>query len=330
MAGLSKEEIEAALKELNRPNLTRAETRIMRRLLQKRLICEENGDYGVCPEREYIEYFHYLFAILDDTDLLTKVSYRDVECVAQLLNRLKTLMLKKEVEVIDFDDIPRDSNFAAKAAKKLLQNRDLYSLYSKVYASREEAVNENIRKAAKGEESAFFADTKEQNGCCRVGQAKLFRGNIECLKENLEKVRASWLKRAFEFHQNELEFDLHLQMVSTIASADELVSGNEIHYEHKDELWIWAPETELAVEHLRLFLNSFQASPQMAGEDIDLEFFGPDAGRLERLFQDSFRRVPSKISKESYEMSFAVIRYPAGTLNSRKAMISPYLPRLNG
>ena len=39
---------------------------------------------------------------LDDTDLLTKISRVDVECMASLLNRLKSLTMKKEVEIVFF------------------------------------------------------------------------------------------------------------------------------------------------------------------------------------------------------------------------------------
>ena len=47
--------------------------------------------FFIHPAREFREYLCFLHAILDDTDLLTKVSSRDLECVAQFLNRLKSL-----------------------------------------------------------------------------------------------------------------------------------------------------------------------------------------------------------------------------------------------
>ena len=85
--------------------------------------------YYVSPEREMIEYLHFVYAILDDTDLLTKVSRMDVECMASLLNRLKSLMLKKEVEIVNFDDIKEDADFTEKAAQRLLQNEDFIKLH---------------------------------------------------------------------------------------------------------------------------------------------------------------------------------------------------------
>ena len=59
-----------------------------------------------------------MYAILDDTDLLTKVSDRDVICVANLLNRMKSLVEKRHVEIICLDHIPRNAQFAKAAAAK--------------------------------------------------------------------------------------------------------------------------------------------------------------------------------------------------------------------
>ena len=82
---------------------------------------------------------------------------------------LKIPLFKKEVEVISFDDIPRDNDFVQKAATRILQNDDMYSLYSKIYLSKENAIEHNLELCIKGQPSTVFADTKEQNGCCRVG-----------------------------------------------------------------------------------------------------------------------------------------------------------------
>ncbi len=127
----------------------------MRRLIQRQLAAEsERTPFFIDPLREVVEYLHFLYGILDDTDLLTKVSHRDVECVAQLINRLKSLVLQKEVEVIALSDIPRDRDSARKAATRILQNPDMYSLYRKIYLAKEDAVEENIALCAKG--AAFF------------------------------------------------------------------------------------------------------------------------------------------------------------------------------
>ncbi len=66
-------------------------TRLTQNLLQRRMIAKTAGKFFVHPEREFIEYLHFLYAIIDDTDLLSKVTPMDVECVAQLLNRMKSI-----------------------------------------------------------------------------------------------------------------------------------------------------------------------------------------------------------------------------------------------
>ena len=47
------------------------------------------------PATRILEYLHFLYGIIDDTDLLSKVSSIDVQCVAMLLNRLKMLRVEK-------------------------------------------------------------------------------------------------------------------------------------------------------------------------------------------------------------------------------------------
>mgnify|MGYP003340313193 CR=1 FL=1 len=56
----------------------------------------------------------------------------------------------------------------------------------------------------------------------------------------------------------ETEIDLHLHMVSTVASAEEVYRGELLQYQHFDEMWVWIPDTDVAAEHLKLFLNSFK------------------------------------------------------------------------
>ncbi|MEX0962086.1 MAG: hypothetical protein WDZ28_04430 [Simkaniaceae bacterium] len=330
LGGQSEESIEVQLKELEKEPWTPRKSRLMQRLFQKKAICTHQKPYYVSKEREAIEYRHYLFAILDDTDLLTKVTSRDIECVATLLNRLKSLALSKEIEVIDFDDLPRDREFSRHAAKQLLQNRDLYSLYDKVYIKREAAVNENIELCLNGQENDLFSDTKIQNNCCRVGQIKLFVKNVSFLQERSDRLKEMWVGFSNDMHHHKREIDLYLQMISTISSAEELVSGKEIKHDHQDELWIYITETDLAIEHLRLFLNAFQNSPQIKENEIQVSVYGERAKYMAHIFQDAFRKCPLEIIEKKGGATHAVIRYSAGSLNSRKAMISPYLPKLIG
>jgi hypothetical protein len=287
----------------------------------------QKGSSYVDSQREYIEYLHFLYGIIDDTDLLSKVSALDVQCVASLLNRLKTLAVGKKSTVVKIDDLPRDRNFPKKAAERILRNEDMYSLYRKVYQYREEEVEKNITLCVKGEASNLFADTKEQNGCCRVGQTKLFAANIAHYEKHVSQIQRVWLLKAMKTQKEKPEVDLHIHMISTIVSAEEVYQGTVGKYKHEDELWIWIPNQELAVEHLKRFLSSFQSSPGLQNNPIKAEFLGSNAEELSMIFKESFLDVPLSRLKE--DLPIAVLKYRAGSLNSRKSMVSPFLPKGN-
>ncbi len=283
--------------------------------------------YYIHPQREYLEYLHFLYGIIDDTDLLSKVTPLDVQCVASLLNRMKSLALGKKTKVIDLEGLPRDRNFSKKGAARILQNKEMYSLYRKVYHCREKEVEKNIALCAKGESSTLFADTKEQNGCCRVGQTKVFAANIRQLKNHVGDIRRAWLQKAVKVHKEKSEVDLHMHMISTIVSAEEVYRGITGKYSHRDELWIWIPpQVEMAVEHLRRFLSSFQSSPGLKSNSLEVEFLGVNADELALIFTESFLDIPQKKVKKN--LPLAVLKFRAGSLNSRKAMVSPFLPTL--
>ena len=305
-------------------------SRILQRILHKQSVHEKKMFYFIDPSREYLEYLHYLYAILDDTDLLSKVSYRDVVCVASLLNRLKTLSIKKEVEIITLDDLVQDENFVAKAAEKILQNEDMYSLYKKIYVFKEEAVEKSLHLCAKGDSSMMFADTKVQNGCNRVGQSKLFAKNFSTYALYHQDIYTVWYKEAKKFYEENKECDLHMHMISTVPSADDMHTGKVGSYAHQDELWIWIPMEEQAIGQLKSFLDAFRHSPQILASEIEVEFLGDNGRQLEQIFHESFKPVVKKTSSLDKKISVpvAVLRYRAGLLNSRKAMISPYLPKI--
>lgn len=325
--GMSDEQIDAQIDELDLSSSMNK--KLMKRLIQKQLVLEEKKQFFIDPTREFVEYLHFLYGILDDTDLLTKVSMRDVECVAQLINRLKSLMLKQETEVVSLSDIPRDKDFVKKAAMHLLQNKDMYSLYRKIYLSKEDAVEENIALCAKNKPSPFFDDTKEQNGCARVGQTKMFSRNYETFAKHAESLRKRWYENNIEFFRERSEIDLYMQMVSTIAGAEDLFSGGlERSFDHADELWIWIPFTEQSIEHLKRFLNAFRSSPQVMKNALSVEFYGERAQDYEQIFKESFLPIEKKIIADKGALPIAVLKYKAGKINSRKAMISPYLPKL--
>ncbi len=328
--GMPLEQIDKQLQELGNDFSTDEKMRIHRRLLKRKMRATQNSAYRINPHREYTEYRHYLYAILDDTDLLTKVSRLDVECVKSLVNRMKSLMLGQEIEVINFDDIRLQEDFTKKAAQKLLRNEDLYSLYRKVYESKEKLVEENLKHCIEGRPSPIFADTKMQNGCCRVGQTKIFAKNYPVLEKYIAELRKIWVAKCQEVFEKNETVDLHLHMISTIASASEMYHGKKQEYHHLDELWIWIPETDISIEHLKLFLHSFQKSPGIVGNTISVKLTGSNSKIYKQIFRESFlQNTTLETSDEGSEGALiAVIQYKAGSVNSRKSMVSPFLPKL--
>ncbi len=322
--GMSIEEIDAQLK---RALKNASERRVAARLLQRRSSCE-SSNYWVDPVREFVEYLHFLYAILDDTDLLAKVSYRDVEVVAGLLTRLKSLLQKEEIELLHYDDLPRDQQFACRAAARILQNVDMYSLYRKTYAAKEAAIDAQMKAASLGQKNFLFADTKIQNGCCRGGQIKLFPNNFPLFQQHVGKLRYVWAEEAALFARERPEVDLHMLMVSTIAGAEDQFSGVAPSYQHKDELWIWIPGTETSISHLKTFLGAFRAAPGLANGALELRLSSGERMALyEELFRESFFMLPTSVIKEKTPDAVAVLAFRPGLLNSRKTMVSPYLPK---
>ncbi len=296
---------------------------------KKRNQAKTKGGYFIHPNREFTEYFCFLQAILDDTDLLTKVSARDVECVAELLNRMKSLKQKQNIEIINLDDIPRDGNFAKAAAKQILHNPDMYSIYQKIYSYKERELESNLKKCAEGKPHELFSDTKEQNGCCRIGQLKLFTANVPTYEGLREKILDEWLKEAAKMNKEHQELDLHLFMISTIASAEEVYENAKGKYPHEDELWIWIGNAQQAGTHLASFLNAFQNAPEILKNQLSVSFVGEKTQDLRELFTHNFLAVPIKEGIIDVKNgSMAILYYDAGSINSRKSMISPYLPRL--
>jgi len=202
----------------------------------------------------------------------------------------------------------------------------MYSLYRKIYQAKEKAIETNLKLAAEGKESSVFDDTKEQNGCCRVGQTKIFGKTYPTFSKQASKIRHEWLLSAKESNEKTPDLDFHLHMISTIPGADELYEGKSEHFSHQDEMWIWIPDAEIAVEHLKSFLSNFRSCPAVLNHPMEVEFLGENAKELKQIFEESFKPIPARAIKE--KLPIAVLKFKAGSINSRKALITPYLPQL--
>lgn len=307
-----------------------ADLRIQRREISRRLARHQPKEYFIHPDRAYLEYLSYLHAIIDDTDLLSKVTQRDLYCIATILNRMKSILLKKEVEILQLDDIKNDEQFTHKATRAIVENEDMYSLYSKIFKEKEDQINEAIRLAALGKTTEIFSDTKEQNGCCRISQTKIFSTNAVALKKNYEKLLHHWTAKAQEVYENNDQLDLHIHMISTIPNAEEVYKGLPKHYLHRDYLWIWIPNSKQALDHLASFLNAFKSSQEVKQNNMHCQIISsPKSCNYESIFQHHFVELPKESQIEvQKKVPLAILSFDAGTLNSRKAHITPYLPLL--
>lgn len=325
LGGMSPLEIHNQIKSLIGNLNELSQTRILQQLLKRHLVVQQKRPFYIHPSREFSEYLSLLYAILDDTDLLTKVSDRDVDCVAQLLNRLKSLTLKREVEIVHFDDLPRDKKFAKAAARRILQQEDMHLLYKEIYQYREVEVENNLKQCLEGESSNIFTDTKEQNGCVRVGQTKLFASNFPYFSQNVDQIRKQWLKKSEEVFQEKPEIDLYIHMISTISSADEVYRDQIGPYPHKDQLWIWIPSTVYSFSHLNTFLTGFEHGLKNLKSSFSVEFSSSVSDEFKETFSRYFSNITQVIHANG-DPFLAILHFDAGILNSRKTMITPFLP----
>ncbi len=327
LLGMTPKEIDREKKALSANAKSASDLGKLKRLAELAINGEKNHKQYIHPVREYSEYLFFLHAILDDTDLLTKVSKRDLDLLATLLNRMKSLACKKDSEIISFDNIPQNDRYIEEATKRILQNEDMYSIYKKIYAHKEKEVETNIARCLKGRPSTIFLDTKVQNGCCRIGQTKLFSTNYPIFAEHADRLKSLWLAESKKVYSQTPQIDLHMQMITTIATADEVYHPKSSKWKHQDELWFWVPPVQGAMEHLVNFLNAFTATQIIQQNDMHVEFLGENFWDLQLLFSQNFPKAIQSVNKEKM-LPIAVLRFKAGLLNSRKAFITPYLPRL--
>lgn len=289
---------------------------------------ESSISYWVAPEREMLEYISQLFAILDDTDLLSKVSRRDVLAVIKLLNRMMVVANIEQNGSIAIPKVFDSYSRVLEEAQKLLRNKDLHSIYRKVYQHRESEVEETLLLASEKKPSSFFADTKEQNGCCRIGQTKLFASNLSTFAHLHHKLLEFWIEQSQEQHLKTSVVDFYLHMLSTIQGEAEVMQGGPA-WKHKDEMWIYIPEGELPLQHLATFLSSFNFSDVAQTIPLEVEIRGIRAHELARIIENNLTKAHSiTTAHEKEKHSVCIIRFPAGHINSRKTQITPFLPKI--
>jgi hypothetical protein len=329
--GMSEASMYKQLEGIDLQKGSSSEKRIAARLLTKLEAHHKRGSYYIDPLREYIEYYHFLFAILDDTDLLSKVSYQDVYVVKELLNRMKTILEQQEVEVVHFDDLSQGPDFVCAAAARLLRQADLYSITKKIYKSKETFIDQLIEKAALKQDMLFFADTKEQNGCVRIGQFKLYPINYNSYKQYSNALKKTFIEESYKLFLRKKEIDLHIFMVSTLIGLEGLYEKSALAISHFDEIWIYVPDTQDGgMTHVRSFFNSFLGSSDTQAAVKKVTLLGHNELLDEVIKLSILTQVvcPYELLPSELGGCLIVIEVVAGSMNSRKAMITPYLPKL--
>lgn len=311
LRGKTKESIKAEIASLPMAEGNNQTNEKLRSLIQQDMAANRDSPYFIHPEREKWDYLLCLHAILDDTDLLTKVTWRDVECVNSLLARLETLETKKEASSLTFDNIPSGPAFAKEAAKELLALPTMKKVWEAVMLLKQQDLDENLVQFFRKKPNTLFSDTKIQNGCNLITQIKRFKESK--VPENT--VNLGWLAFAEAQHEKNLDVDLGLFMLSSITWFE----GDQ------DELLMWCAPTEKGKSHLSTFIHQFFEAVE--GLEYKIEIFNDKGGFIKEAFR---RQGLIEFTERQTEGNSAWARmiYPAGQLNSRKSMISPYLPHL--
>lgn len=321
-----------ALQSMDEPS--HRELRILEKLYRKRRAhtLAKSTRFFIDPERELHDYLLCLNAIIDDTDLLNKCGWRDLHSIAELVNRIKSLQEEKEVEIIDFSDRSQDRRTLRRCIREMLECEELYSFYKVVYDHRQSVVDDLIRSVEPGKDTRFFEDRKIQNHSCSISQFKMFPGNWPSLENNRDNILTTWLNLNQQVRRKESGVDFFLHMVSTIPGAQEAYTGKGVNPNERDEFWLTGlSEADESISRMRQFLNSISKSPKHQSIHLNAHVEGPNTPEVkiyERVLKDTIG-YDDKAFCHNDKLSRPVIifHFNQGSLNSRKADITPFLPK---
>lgn len=296
-----------------------ADLRRQQQLLQQ--LKAAQSSWWVSSERLICQALHMLLAILDDTDQLAKLSWRDVDAVHILLQLLQELLYSHGDAGL-IDSLERSPENIERARAELLQMPLMQALMGEVMQGKEADLKENLIRCADGNESNIFRDLKIQNGYAAISQLKLYPSTLELFNQLAPQIMQQWHSLALAIAKQRPEVDLYMHMIST-------VSEDSVELQHTDQLWLWTMAPDLSQPNLRVFLGNLWASAlRMEHSKCYITLLGPDSPSLERLIGESMPGIVIKHSQEELPYSMAVLYFPAGKLNSRKASITPNLARV--
>lgn len=331
--GQSTEAIDKQLKELHQAEPSQKNLRLTEKLIRKKQALLHRGKkFFVSPERELQEYLLCLNAIIDDTDLLNKCGWWDIEVIIDLINRIKSLQVGYEIEIFDLDGVTKDRRQLKKIIHNILKCKDFYSFYSVIYEHRENVVSELILATDDDDATKIFEDRKIQNHSCSISQFKLFPRNWDDLKTNRNNILLNWLQLRRRIREKSSEVDFFLHMMSTVPGAKEAFA-NELDVSlGTDEIWLTGvTEADESMSRIRQFLRALNRSPKHQEINLIFHIEGPNndsSNMLRKAVQSVYpeKEIPL-IENEALEVGIIIFRFNQGALNSRKADITPFLPK---
>jgi hypothetical protein len=333
--GQSLVSIDAQVKEIqSKGDLDQSDLRLLEKLFRKKRAIANvaHTPFFVSPDRELQEYILCLNAIIDDTDLLNKCCWRDLIVTTELINRIKSLQLKKEVEIIDFNDVNKDRRELKKCIREVLKNKELYSFYKSIYDHRENVVDQLINEVLPKSDTRFFEDRKIQNQSCAISQFKLFPGNWKSLQKNRNNILEKWMSISLQVRRKVSEVDFFLHMMSTIPGADEAYRGIANQTGTDDEFWLSGlPEADESVSRMRQFFINLRKSSIHQNINLRCHIEGTAGPRIE-IFTNILNDTLGEgnypfVENKALSLPVIIFRFAQGSLNSRKAHITPLLPK---
>jgi hypothetical protein len=329
MHGQSNLSADQQIIELQKEESNPQTLRLLERLFKKKQAHHRAGtQFFISPEREYQEYLFFLNAIIDDTDLLSKSGWRDILCVVDLINRMKSILLKKEIEVLDISHYPRNPRFLKTAIQEVLTHKETYSFYKGVYQHREEIIDSWMD--GKSENHRCFEDRKIQNETCCVSQLKLFPGNRKAFNKSRFDLLQHWFSIKNFVRSKSSEVDFFLHMVSTIAGGKEAYEGKMVDNGEEDEIWLSVNyDSDQSTSKFRQFLDYIKESPKYSQIKMHMTIEGPSGpGRdlIASILRVTVPQATYDFLENDLPEPIVVFKFKQGTLNSRKADITPFLP----
>ena len=266
-----------------------------------------NDTYFVDINRELHDYELLLHAILDDTDLLSKTSIRDLICIAELIDRIVSItdrrrnsILRTQVEQLNSDK---------KVIKEIiLEHPFMQTTMKRIYTMRIEQVEEDILSLS----SSLFSDTKYMSDVS-ICQVKLFPDNITSLNEHYDNLTHHW-KQLITDSKRDTRLDI--LFFSTLKQKHHTNTNQPL-----DKMLIRFQQNDTARSKLMHFLNHFLTQQSLLSCTIKL-----NTHPNETSFFAELAHLENVTIKDTHAIqSTLIIEYPASQVNSRKKQIAPFI-----